>query len=170
MNRAAPSSLVWSSLLWSFPLLVALLATPLAGCYETPQPECAFYCGADNACPDGYRCAGDGWCKRMDVDEGFACGVVPSDAGTADAAPIDATTADAAVIDATPVDAAPVDGAPADAEPGDTDAQPADAAPADATPANAAQLGAVPPDPAPNAAINASFPGAAPDAKRATLR
>lgn len=151
MYRATPSiSFSLPSLRSLLPLLAALLATPLAaGCYETPQPACAFYCGADNACPDGYRCAGDGWCKRMDVDEGFACGVV-----LADAAPVDATLVDAD----TDQDALP----PADASP--VDAVPADASLLDAGPADA-DAGA-----SPDASPDDSILDAAPDANSATLR
>lgn len=91
-------------------VLIALAA--LAGCYDTPRPACAFLCGSDNACPSGYTCASDGWCKRDDVGGDYTCGPALPDAAPADA-PIDATEIDApidaevdAAIDAE-VDASP---------------------------------------------------------------
>lgn len=128
--------------------LLALLALPLAGCYETPRPACAFYCSADGACPEGYRCAGDGWCKRMDVAESFACGASPPDAAVVDGAPVDALPADAMPDGA--ADAAALDAAA-------SDASLPDAAPIDALPIDAS-------------ASDASFPDPAPGANRATLR
>jgi hypothetical protein len=98
----------------TIPLLAALLALT-GGCYDTPRPACAFFCGADGACPDGYRCAGDGWCKRMDVADGFVCAALPDAAPSRDAP--GPAPSDAAASDASPVDAAPVD--PADAMPTD---------------------------------------------------
>lgn len=95
-------------------------AALLGACFNKPEPACAFWCGVQSACPEGYRCAADQWCKREDVAEDFACGPGP----TQDAAPAppDATT-----------DAAPGDAA--DAAPGDAaDAAPSDAAPSDAAP------------------------------------
>jgi hypothetical protein len=78
-------------------LLVAALAlAPLAGCFSAPTPACAFRCGPGDACPSGYACAADGWCKRDDVDPGYVCEVTPDaavmiDASTADAGPDAAT-------------------------------------------------------------------------------
>ena len=51
-----------TSLLLATLSLAAVALT--SGCYDTPKPTCAFLCGDDGACPDGYSCAGDGWCKR----------------------------------------------------------------------------------------------------------
>ena len=119
----------------------AFSAVVATGCYDTPQPQCAFLCGAADACPDGYSCATDGWCKRDGVPDNFVCegpGVIDAavaDAATIDAAPdidADPNAPDAGPDAATP-DAAPdPDGPPApiDAAP-DIDAVPP---PVDATP------------------------------------
>jgi hypothetical protein len=77
-------------------LLFVFLA---AGCYETPRPECAFHCGPEGDCPEGYGCQSDGWCKRVDVPDDFECAPpVPDAAPIPDAGP-DAGV-DAAVPDA----------------------------------------------------------------------
>jgi hypothetical protein len=124
----------------------------VTACYDAPQPECAFLCGtADNACPDGYSCAADGWCKRNDVDSRFVCespatasdAAVTADArpGAPDAAPRpDATPG---LPDARP---RPPDAAPPDARPRSPDAAPPDARPPDAAPPDARPPDAAPPD------------------------
>lgn len=95
----------------------ALLAcAALAGCYDTPRPDCAFLCAEGDVCPEGYFCAGDGWCKRDGVAEDFMCTLPIPDAAVADASAPDA--GDAAAGDAAPGDAAP------DATPGTPDATP----------------------------------------------
>ena len=73
-------------------LLCALLAS---ACYETPRPDCAFECGPEASCPEGYSCQAEtGWCKLDDAPESLEC--EPSlveadeddvDAGTPDADP-----------------------------------------------------------------------------------
>lgn len=70
-------------------LALALSLAGLAGCYDTPRPDCAFTCGQDGACPAGYVCATDGWCKRADLPDDQVCeGAAPlPDAATPDAAP-----------------------------------------------------------------------------------
>lgn len=112
-------------------LMAGLLsgATLLGACFDKPAPACAFWCGVQGACPDGYRCAEDLWCKREDVPESQECGPGPIDAapGPADAAPEadgapDAPDAgDAGIPDAgdapDPSDAAISDARPADAAP-----------------------------------------------------
>jgi hypothetical protein len=98
-------------------------AALLGGCFDKPAPACAFWCGTQGTCPDGYRCAEDQWCKREDVPEDHECGPGP----TQDAAPPDGDLIDAGGIDASPADAGSGDAAPSD------DAAPAiDAAPPDA--------------------------------------
>lgn len=83
-------------------LLLALVVLCAAACFDTPRPECAFKCGPDADCPDGYACQTDGWCKRADVAPDFECAPpVP------DAAPIPDAGPDAAVPDAGP-DAGPI--------------------------------------------------------------
>jgi hypothetical protein len=86
-------------------------AAVLAGCYKTPNPECAFACelGGAESCPDGYTCRADNLCKREDVPDSFSCPDTPVDAPVA----IDAET-DAPSIDA-PTDAAEIDTAMIDA-------------------------------------------------------
>lgn len=115
-------------------LLLAGLALP--ACYDTPTPACAFLCGQGGACPDGYTCRADSWCRREDVPDDTVC-APPSDASptAADAAPGDASTFDAAPLDAALFDAATSDAATPDAAAPDAslpDASPPDAAPIDA--------------------------------------
>jgi hypothetical protein len=107
--------------------LAGLAGVALGGCFDRPTPACAFLCGDDGACPDGYRCAADQWCKRDDVADGFECGPAPADAAP-DAPP------------ATPVDAAPPD-APADAAPDGPDDAAPDAMPTDASAPDAIAAG-----------------------------
>ena len=83
--------------------VIAVCAVVLAaGCYETPQPVCAFLCGSGGDCPDGYTCANDGFCKRNDVNPAMVCpGVtIEIDASDVDAPPIDADIPDAEIPDA----------------------------------------------------------------------
>jgi hypothetical protein len=104
------------------PLALLLCMVFAAGCFETPQPVCAFLCGNGGDCPDGYDCAPDGFCKRADVNPNMACpGIsIEIDASDVDAPLVDAevpdadptapdadTTPDAAVPDAAVPDAAP---------------------------------------------------------------
>jgi hypothetical protein len=134
-------------------LFAATFGMGATGCFDRPKPECAFLCGADNACPDGYSCAADNWCKRTDVSPTFDCtgGVV--DANTTDAPP----TPDAPI---TP-DAAPADAATGpDAMP--PDAMPPDAMPPDAMPPDAMPPDAMPPDAFVNAAPMLTVPGTKP--------
>jgi len=88
---------------------VAVLAIAVAvfgltsGCFKTPQPDCAFLCGAGGSCPTDYFCAEDGVCKRDGIANTFDCGfVAPPDAGI----PVDAPIGIDAAPDAPP-DAAP---------------------------------------------------------------
>ena len=107
--------------------LFAISLAPLSSCFDAPKPECAFACGAQNSCPTDYRCAGDGWCKRSDVSEGFVCGPVSLiDGSTPDAPAVDAALPDAALPDADLPDAALPDAARPDA--GAPDAEIPDAA------------------------------------------
>ncbi|MCG8420671.1 MAG: hypothetical protein MJE77_22355 [Proteobacteria bacterium] len=91
--------------------VIAALWLALAGCYETPKPACSFSCVDNNgACPEGYRCADDGWCKRDDVAADLDCGDnLRIDAAPPVDAPVDAPPVDAPPVDAPPVDAPPVD-------------------------------------------------------------
>lgn len=55
-----------------FAALLLLLA--LGACYDTPRPDCAFECGPDGACPEGYSCQDvTGWCKLDDAPEALEC-------------------------------------------------------------------------------------------------
>jgi hypothetical protein len=112
--------------------LLPLLALALAGCYETPQPRCAFSCGPSDDCPSGYSCRADSWCKRDDVADGFDCGAEASDQPASDGG--SGTTSDASP-DAAPSDAAPADAAPADAS--DSDASGGDGAVSNSAPPSA---------------------------------
>jgi hypothetical protein len=91
--------------------LLPILALALVACYETPKPRCAFSCGPSEACPSGYSCRADSWCKRDDVADGFDCGAEASDAPSSDGG--SGTTSDASP------DAAPPDADPPDASDGD---------------------------------------------------
>ena len=50
-------------------LLLAAALVPgaglLTGCYDRPMPDCAFLCGEEDACPEGYGCGVDGRCHRV---------------------------------------------------------------------------------------------------------
>jgi hypothetical protein len=71
--------------------LVAALLALAAGCYDTPEPDCAFQCGEDDACPDDYGCATDGWCKRIDLPDDHVCPAgTPLEVGPAAAAEAEA--------------------------------------------------------------------------------
>ena len=112
----------------------------LPACYETPTPACAFLCGQGSACPDGYTCRADSWCRRQDVPDDTVCLPPLSDAATPEA---DATPADAAAFDASTFDAAALDASTFDAAPFDAslpDASLPDASPSDAAPIDAATL------------------------------
>lgn len=78
-------------------LLAPLALILLAGCYETPLPECAFSCSQSGDCPSGYSCRADDWCKRDDVDDEFLCAPAQPDATSPDAAATDAAPPDGAV-------------------------------------------------------------------------
>ncbi|RMH43866.1 MAG: hypothetical protein D6689_03830 [Deltaproteobacteria bacterium] len=126
------------SLRWG---IAAVAAAALAACFDAPKPACAFLCGSDGACPDGYACAADGWCKRADVDPAFQCDpTVPP--------PIDAASADGAAADAAGgIDGAPgPDAAAPDAAPPAPDAAAPDAAAPDAAVPDAAVPDAAAPD------------------------
>lgn len=105
---------------------VIAVMTGSAACFDSPRPSCAFLCGNDLSCPEGYTCATDGWCKREGLADDFVCDGIAIDASVADA-PADAAT-DGPEFDAPDFDA-PID-ADVDAEiDAPTDA-PIDAAPA----------------------------------------
>jgi hypothetical protein len=88
---------------------VFAIVVGLAGCYETPRPPCAFLCGANGECPEGYLCsADDNRCHRSDPGGPAECpDSLPFDAAQLDASLIDASLIDASLIDASPFDAAP---------------------------------------------------------------
>jgi hypothetical protein len=48
------------------PRLLLLAAVTFAGCFDPPQPGCAFSCATDGICPTGYSCLADGVCHRDD--------------------------------------------------------------------------------------------------------
>ncbi len=57
-------------------LLVGLGGAILTACYEVPRPECGFFCGPSDTCPDGYTCADDHRCHRSDTPVYLDCGVI----------------------------------------------------------------------------------------------
>jgi hypothetical protein len=60
----------------------ALLAVvALAGCYNPPEPDCAFVCGAGDACPADYTCAADHQCHRNGTPDSLMCSVLSDAAG-----------------------------------------------------------------------------------------
>lgn len=81
--RGAVAMAVWLS-----------LAFAAGGCFEPEEPACGFACGEEEACPENYRCAPDGWCKRDDVDDDHPCGEL-GDAGASDADAPDTAAPDA---------------------------------------------------------------------------
>jgi hypothetical protein len=93
-------------------LLVGLVGSIVASCYDLPQPDCGFVCGPASACPDGYSCASDQRCHRIGAPSGLICASPDAAIDAAIAAPADAAV-DAAA-DATGVDAV-VDAVTADA-------------------------------------------------------
>jgi hypothetical protein len=50
-----------------------LIAAVLAGCYNPPQPDCAFVCGPGGACPADYTCAADHRCHRNGAPDSLMC-------------------------------------------------------------------------------------------------
>ena len=66
-------------------LLLLLVTLAGAACYETPRPDCAFQCGADGECPEGYSCNQDGWCVLDTAPEAVECGPDLTDDDDADA-------------------------------------------------------------------------------------
>lgn len=122
-------------------LLAGLVAgsAVLHGCFDRPKPACAFWCGDDGSCPDGYRCATDQWCKRNDIFDDFECGPGPAP-GDIDASPDDVDAAPGGLDAAPGGDAAPADAAPADAGPPDAGAPDAGAPDAAAPDANTVGL------------------------------
>lgn len=67
--------------------LVALLVLSSVACYKTPKPDCAFRCGANDECPDGYLCGNDDQCHLF-----LASGQL------AECNPLPVPAADAAVV------------------------------------------------------------------------
>jgi len=61
---------------------ILALAGALIACYDVPTPDCGFGCGALDACPDGYVCAGDRRCHRIGAPHTAVC-------NSSDAAPVD---------------------------------------------------------------------------------
>jgi len=54
-------------------LLGALTGAIVTACYEVPRPDCGFICGPEDACPDGYTCAGDHRCRRIGAPAMLVC-------------------------------------------------------------------------------------------------
>jgi hypothetical protein len=60
---------------------ICIVALGLTACYQAPQPECGFYCGAGGACPEDYTCTADNRCRRSDATDSCApdAGIVRPD-------------------------------------------------------------------------------------------
>ena len=78
----------------------AAASVTIAACFSKPTPDCAYLCGTEGQCPDGYFCATDGACKREGLLDNFECGFQ---------GPPDASLPFDAAIDGPPIDAA-IDG------------------------------------------------------------
>lgn len=44
---------------------ICIVVLGLTACYQPPQPDCGFYCGAGGACPEDYTCTSDNRCRRI---------------------------------------------------------------------------------------------------------
>ena len=102
-----------------------------AGCFEPRKPACAFLCGDDSACPEGYVCGGDERCHLVTPTGLAAC----EDTLPPDGMPPDTTSADGMP-----------DGTPDGSVDASFDASSPDAQ-IDATPGPDAQIDAAPPPP-----------------------
>ncbi len=87
-------------------VLAAVASLAVTACYDTPRPACAFLCGTDSSCPDGYFCATDGWCKSNGTADGLVCEPGAVDAAVQDTPTVDTPDLDAGEIDASEPDAA----------------------------------------------------------------
>jgi hypothetical protein len=62
---------------------ICIVVTGLSACYEPPQPDCGFYCGAGSTCPEDYTCTADNRCRRNGAPASATCepdaGIVGSD-------------------------------------------------------------------------------------------
>ena len=76
--------------------LTLLLLLALGACYDTPRPDCAFLCGPEEGCPEGYSCD-EGWCKLDTAPDALECGDPLLDASPLEEADagLDAATPDA---------------------------------------------------------------------------
>jgi hypothetical protein len=74
---------------------ICIVALGLTACYEPPQPDCGFYCGAGSTCPEDYTCTADNRCRRVGAPASVSCepdaGVVGMDEGSRDAPVVDNT-------------------------------------------------------------------------------
>jgi hypothetical protein len=77
-------------------LAIAFAILFASACYETPRPDCAFVCGPEQECPEGYSCD-EGYCKKDTAPESLECGDPLVDAAPDDEADagLDAATPDA---------------------------------------------------------------------------
>jgi hypothetical protein len=72
-------------------VLLAASALALAGCFTPSMPQCSYACGDNGACPEGYTCAPEGYCKL----EGFTGACPYPDASVPDLAePADLSMSD----------------------------------------------------------------------------
>ncbi len=139
-------------------VLLALSLALVAGCFDAPQPNCVFLCGASQDCPEDYQCGPDNRCHRVlangqlaqcqdeiqlpDAPEPIADASI--DGPVPDGPEVDAPDVDAADIDA-PIPDAPSPDAPTPDAPS-PDAPVPDAALPDAPTPDAAMIDADVPD------------------------
>ncbi len=68
---------------------ICIVVLGLTACYEPPQPDCGFYCGAGGACPENYTCTSDNRCRLIGAADECApdAGVIGRDSGSIDSPP-----------------------------------------------------------------------------------
>jgi hypothetical protein len=87
---------------------ICIVTLGLTACYEPPQPDCGFYCGAGGACPEDYTCTADNRCRRNGAADMCVpdAGVVGRDEGGYDGTLVDADITPPMVLMTSPSDAA----------------------------------------------------------------
>lgn len=101
-------------------VLIALGA--VSACFDPPQPDTTFLCGANDECPADYECRADGCCHKIGSTSDDTCVPVDASADATEAPEFDASVS----YDAAPIpDAGPIPDASPDYDAtGDYDATP----------------------------------------------